>query len=248
MRVGRGSAAVGLVTVALLTSGCAALGKQAPLTFSIDDMRCAPAKATGTLGNVCSFLAYYGNVGGQPVQVQPGTTTVLDRSGRSYTPVAEGKDNAAFLLRPGRQQGITWSVTLPVNASPAEVQWHGSKAAVQLQVPPSPVPSLQSSAQPSASAVPGASAVPSSVAPTTASPSPTPTATKTTPAVKPTTHKPTPTTHKPSPTAPTTTTPPPPTTPPVTITTHRPPVHHTTRPPAPTTNPTNPGGGSGGIG
>lgn len=244
MRVGRGSAATGLVTLALLTSGCVALGKQAPLTFSIDDMECAPATSAGTLGNLCSFLAYYGNVGAQPVQVEPGTTTVIDKSGRAYTPVAEGKDSAAFLLRPGRQQGITWSVTLPVNAKPAQVQWHGSKAAVQLQVP---------SAQPSASVAPSASAVPSgSAAPSSAAPSPTPTTTK--PAPKPTTHKPQPT-HKATPTktvkpttAPPTTTPPPQTTPPVTITTRRPPVHHTTRPPAPTTNPTNPGGGSGGIG
>ena len=244
--------AAALALAGALASGCGLVSNlhQATLTFRIDTMQCQPATATGTL---CSFFAYYGNVSSHAIQVEPSTTLVIDRTGRTFSPVAEPKTGDAFLLKPGVQHAISWSVKLPSNARPATVAWHGSKVSVQLDpgtgTPPpvaSAVPSASASVPPSASAsVPATSPVPTTAVPTT-TPAPTTTKatvkpTKTKPTVKPTTVKPTvkPTTAKP-------TTVPPTTPPPPVHTTARPPVHHTT--PAPTTNSTNPGGGSGGIG
>lgn len=253
-----------LVAVPLLVSGCGVLGRLHPatLTFRVDHMTCAPSAVAGTIGTVCSFSAYYGNVSSHPVQVDPGTTTVLDRTGRHFAPVADASTKSAYLLAPGHQQPVSWSVTMPVNAKPAKVQWHGSNVSVLLDVSsgapqPSSVPSAVPSASPSASASAAVSApvattpAPTTPAPTTAVPTtPAPTSTV---AVKPTTTKakPKPTKAKPKPTTPKATTPPPTTPPPVTppppvTTTHRAPVVHHTAPP--TTNSTNPGGGSGGIG
>jgi hypothetical protein len=246
----RRAAALGLT--GLLAGGCGLVDSlhQATLTFRIDSMQCEPATATGT---ICSFFAYYGNVSSHSIQVEPSSTLVIDRTGRTFSPVAEPQTGDAFLLKPGVQHAINWSVKLPSNAKPATVTWHGSKASVQLDpstgTPPPAVPSASASASvpPSASAsVPATSPAPSTGAPTT---TPAPTTTKAT--VKPTTTKVTvkptkakPTTAKPTTAKPTTV---PPTTPPPPVrTTARPPVHHTT--PAPTTNSTNPGGGSGGIG
>jgi hypothetical protein len=250
----RRAAALGLG--GLLASGCGLVNglHQATLTFRIDTMQCEPSTATAT---ICSFFAYYGNVSSHAIQVEPSTTLVIDRTGRTFSPVAEPQTGDAFLLKPGLQHAISWSVKLPSNAKPATVTWHGSKASVQLEPStgtpppvPSAVPSASASASvpasvpPSASAsVPATSPAPTTgVPPTTPAPTTTkatvkPTKTKTKPTVKPTTAKPT--TAKP-------TTVPPTTPPPPVHTTTRPPVHHTT--PAPTTNSTNPGGGSGGIG
>jgi hypothetical protein len=235
----------------MLASGCGLVSglHQATLTFRIDTMQCTPANAAGT---VCSFFAYYGNVGSHSIQVEPSTTRVIDRTGRTFAPVAEPQTGDAFLLKPGLQHAISWSVTLPSNAKPSRVTWHGSKVSVQFDnsgISSAPAPSAVPSAsvQPSASAsVPATSLAPTTGAPTT-TPAPTTTKatvkpTKTKPSIKPTTVKPT--TVKATTVKPTTV--PPTTPPPPTRTTTRPPVHHTT--PAPTTNSTNPGGGSGGIG
>lgn len=235
----------------VLVSGCAALRGTASLTFRVDSMECGPAKAAGSIGTVCSFFAYYGNVGGHSIQVQPNTTMVLDRTGRTFAPVAEAQTGASFLLKPGLQHQIAWSVTLPANTKPAKVTWHGSKVPVEFDSS-----SPTASAQPSASAgpasvAPSASASASAVVPTSAVPQTTPPPTTTKPVVKPTKTKPKvtvkPTVPKPTRTTvkPTTV---PPTTPrpPVTTTTHRP-VHTHTAPPT-VGNSTNPGGGSGSIG
>jgi hypothetical protein len=243
------AAAVGALAAGLaLVSGCSVLKGSASLTFRIDSMECSPPKATGSIGTVCSFLAYYGNVGGHSIQVEPGSTRVLDRTGRTFAPVAEAPTGGAFLLKPGLQHFISWSVTLPANAKPSQVTWHGSKVPVQIDSPldASAVPSVTPSASVPASAPPSVSLAPTSAVPTTTTPPPT----TSKPVVKPTKTKPKPTskrtptptrtTVKPTTVPPTTPPPPPPTT------THRPTVRPTTA--APTTNSTNPGGGSGGIG
>jgi hypothetical protein len=227
-----------------LASGCSVLKGSAALTFRIDSMECSPPKAAGSIGTVCSFLAYYGNVGGHSIQVEAGTTRVLDRTGRTFAPVAEAQTGDSFLLKPGLQHAISWSVTLPANAKPSRVTWHGSKVPVQFEAAPaaSAAPSLTPSASVPASLLPSASLVPTSATPTTTTPPPT----TSKPVVKPTTTRPKPTT-TPIPTKPTVKpTAVPPTTPPPPTTTHRPTVHRTSA--APTTNSTNPGGGSGGIG
>ncbi len=240
----RRRSAVSLTVGGLLASGCSLQLHPASLTFRIDAMECSPA-ATST---VCSFFAYYGNVGGHPVQVEPSTTRVVDRTGQSFAPVAEAETGGSFLLKPGQQQQISWSVTLPTKLRPAKVTWHGSKAPVFLNVGPvasaSPLPSVLPSASIGPSLTPSLTPSPTP-GPPSVTPLPTTTAPPTTtkPVVKPTTTKPKPpvttTTVKPTTIPPTTPPPPPPTT------TH-PPTHRTSAPP--TTNSTNPGGGSGGIG
>jgi hypothetical protein len=240
-----------VAAVAALSGGCAALDQfqhATTLTFRVDTLECGPAKATST---VCQFFAYYGNVSKKPIQVDPASTKVVDRKGNILQPVAEQGAGDSFLLKPGLQHAISWSVTLPATAKPAKVTWHGTSVPVLLDV--APLPSASAPASAPASAVPSTTPVPSvtpsapasTAAPTTTVP---PTTKATTTKPKPTTTKPKPTTTKPKPTSvPPTTTRPPVTTPP-------PPTHHTTQPPTthhttpPTTNPSNPGGGSGGIG
>jgi hypothetical protein len=233
-----------------LSGGCSVLNGSASLTFRIDSMECSPAKPAGSIGTVCSFLAYYGNVGGHSIQVEPGSTRVLDRAGRTFVPVADAEAAGSFLLKPGLQHPISWSVTLPVNAKPARVTWHGSRVPVQIDLAlnASAVPSVPPSASVPPSLLPSASLVPTSAAPTTTRPTTskpvvTPTKTKAKTKAKPT-QKPTP---KRTPTPARTTTVPPTTPPPPAPTTTRPPTVHRTSA-APTTNSTNPGGGSGGIG
>lgn len=254
---GRVAARVSLsvAAVAALSGGCAALDRfqhATTLTFRVDTMECGPGKATST---VCQFFAYYGNVSKKPIQVDPASTKVVDRKGNILQPVVEQGSGDAFLLKPGLQHAISWSVTLPATAKPAKVTWHGTSVPVLLDV--APLPSASASASAAPSAVPSTTPVPSATPSVAASSSPAvptttvvPTTTKRT-TTKPTTTKAKPTTTKPKPSPqPTTTRPttrPPVTTPPPpTHTTTRPPVTHHTTPP--TTNPTNPGGGSGGIG
>ena len=247
---GRIAARVSLsvAAVAALSGGCAALDRfqhATTLTFRVDTMECGPSKQTST---VCQFFAYYGNVSKKPVQVDPASTKVVDRKGNVLQPVVDQGSGDAFLLKPGGQHAVSWSVTLPATAKPAKVTWHGTSVPVLLDV--APLPSAAASASATPSPVPSTSPVPSAT-PSAASPSAAPstpavlttTTTKPTTKPKPTTTKPKPkpTTAKPTTKAPTTTPPPPPRT-----TTAPPVVHHTTAPP--TTNPTNPGGGSGGIG
>jgi hypothetical protein len=255
--VTRARTAGALTASVVLASGCGLLQHSASLTFQVGNVECSPAKSANALGQVCSFLAFYGNISKHPIQVEPATTTVLDKTGKSFLPTA---DNAAgtFLLKPGQQQQVSWSVALPQNTRPTKVQWHGSAVDVQFQVPGavgpsgSAAPSAPASAQPSAvapSTTPSTAVAPTTPVPTSAAPTTT-TPTTTKPVVKPskTTTKPTKTPAAPTTTPVRTTTPAPTTTPPPrTHHTTPPPVHHTT--PAPTTaNSTNPGGGIGHIG
>ena len=244
--------ALSVAAVAALSGGCAALDQfqhATTLTFRVDTLECSPAKVSGT---VCQFSAYYGNVSKKSIQVDPASTKVVDRKGNVLQPVAAAGAGDSFLLKPGLQQPISWSVTLPAAATPAKVTWHGSSVPVLIDVAPAPSASAPASVAPSTTPVPSVS--PSAPVVTTAPPTTTsaPTTTKPT-TTRPTTTKPKPTTTKPKPTTKPTTTQPTTTRPPVT--TPPPPTHTTTRPPVthrpttpPTTNPTNPGGGSGGIG
>ncbi|BEP13041.1 hypothetical protein acdb102_13520 [Acidothermaceae bacterium B102] len=247
---------------AVLASGCGLVQHSAALTFQVGNVECAPAKAANALGQVCSFLAFYGNISKHPIQVEPATTMVLDKTGKTFSPVPDTKTVGSFLLKPGQQQQVSWSVTLPGNTTPSKVQWHGSAVDVQFEVPgainpssPGDEPSASASVAPSSSVAPTTPAPTTGAPTTTPPPTTTPAATTTKATVKPTktTVKPTKTTVKPTKTtaAPTTTPPPPTTTPPPTHVRHTtPPVQHTTVPPTTpdTGGSTNPGGGSGHIG
>jgi hypothetical protein len=243
-----------VAAVAALSGGCAAFDQfqhTTTLTFRVDTLECGPPTATSI---VCQFFAYYGNVSKKPIQIDPTSTKVVDRKGNVVKPVAGPGAGDSFLLKPGLQHAVSWSVTLPATAKPARVTWHGTSVPVLLDV--APTPSASAAASGPASAVPSTTPVPSltpsAAATTSAATTPVaPTTTKaTTTKPKPTTTKPKPTTKpttaKPTTASPTTTRPPVTTPPPPTHTTTRPPVIHHTTPP--TTNPTNPGGGSGGIG
>ena len=260
MTLATGLRTAGALTVSvLLASGCGLIQHSAALTFQVGNVECSPAKAANALGQVCSFLAFYGNISKHSIQVEPASTTVLDKTGKTFSPTADTKSAATFLLKPGQQQQVSWSVTLPGNARPTKVQWHGSAVDVQFQVPGLIGPSASAEASVAASAQP-TSAAPSTPAPVPST-TPAPTSAASTPTVAPTTTKapakPTKTKASAKPTkttvAPTTTPPhttPPPTTPPPTRIRHTtPPVQHTV---APTTTPagnsTNPGGGIGTIG
>ena len=253
----------GALTVSVvLASGCGLLQHSAALTFQVGNVECAPAKTANPLGQVCSFLAFYGNISKHPIQVEPATTMVLDKTGKTFLPTAD-KATDTFLLKPGQQQQVSWSVALPSNTRPTKVRWHGSAVDVQFQVPgaigPSdsaaPSSAVHASAEPSAAAssspAPSTAVAPTTPVPTSSVPTTTKAASTTKPSVKPTKTRP-----KPSktPIAPTTTpvrtTVAPTTTPPATHTRRTtPPVHHTTPPPTtPPANSTNPGGGIGHIG
>ena len=256
--------AAALTVSVVLASGCGLLQHSAALTFQVGNVECAPAKTANPLGQVCSFLAFYGNISKHTIQVEPATTMVLDKTGKTFLPTA---DNAAgtFVLKPGQQQQVSWSVALPSNTRPTKVRWHGSAVDVQFQVPGAIGPSA--SAAPSSGVQPSVEAsapAPSSPAPSTAvaptTPVPTSSVHHRRPRRRPSRPRRRPSrarTPKPSktPVAPTTTpvqttTRPPTTPPPATHTRHTtPPVRHTT-PPAttPPANSTNPGGGIGHIG
>ena len=53
---------------------------------------------------MCSFLAFYGNISKHSIQVEPSTTMVLDKAGKTFLPTADPSGTGTFLLKPGQQQ------------------------------------------------------------------------------------------------------------------------------------------------
>jgi hypothetical protein len=219
--------AVAGMIAAVTLSGCSALSAvhaaASNNTFRADNATCEPLDSGA---KICGFLAYYGNSGDHPINVDTSGTVVEDTQGRTFATDQGNPGDASapvtFELNPGAQQFMEWQVTLPADTKPAKIRWNGFTVG---WVPPSPTPSPST-------APPPESRAPAVVTPQTSAPAPPAETAPSQPAsAELSSLAPPPASLPPSPTRAPTSSPPP--------------VIHTTHPAADSTNPQN---GSGSIG